>query len=388
MEQGVSTLKLESFDITPERGFLPKEDPAYKFESVDLPELRYLEHLGRNIPEMLSDHSLRSILRKLEPISTSVFDKLSYRERVMATRIYAFLTSAYVHQLDEEKVDSVPRGLAIPFNYLSKQLGRNYPILSYDLYALNNWKRKDSKGKIEVDNLETIQNFVRLRDEPWFILIHVEIEAEAGPAIASIGTMQHAVAKKDQELVKYALENIYDSLVSMIDTLKRMPEQNSPDLYAFTFRPYIQMFQNIRYEGVEEYSYGPTFRGETGAQSSVIPSLDAALGIKHEKTDLTDYVADMRNYMPRKHREFIEAVEANERHRPLRDFLIRDCKTNVIRKYNEVLDKMVEFRQKHLEFAVIYIFSKVKDQLGTGGTPFMKWLAQLRDETMAHKINV
>jgi indoleamine 2,3-dioxygenase len=388
MEKGISTLQLESFDISHERGFLPKEDPAYRFESLELAELGYLEFLGNNIPEMLSNHTLRKTLGNLEPIPIEVLERLPYREKVMAARIYAFLTSAYVHQLEEEKVNSIPRGLAIPFNYLSNVLGRNYPILSYDLYALNNWKRKDKSSRIEVENLETIQNFVRLEDEPWFILIHVEIEAKAGPAIASIGTLQDAIAKRDFELLKYALDNMHDSMAEMIETLGRMPEHNNPNLYAFTFRPYIQMFQNVKYEGVKEYSYGPTFRGETGAQSSVIPSLDAALGIKHQKTDLTDYVTDMRNYMPKKHREFIEAVEANERSKPIREFLMEDCSVGAIRRYNDVLDKLVEFRQKHLEFAVLYIFSKVKDKLGTGGTPFMKWLAQLRDETLAHKINV
>ncbi len=388
MEKGISTLQLERFDISHERGFLPKEDPAYRFESLELAELRYLEFLGNNIPEMLSNHTLRKTLRNLEPLPIEVLERLPYREKVMAARIYAFLTSAYVHQLEEEKVNSIPRGLAIPFNYLSKALGRKYPILSYDLYALNNWKRKDKSSRIEVENLETIQNFVRLEDEPWFILIHVEIEAEAGPAIASIVTLQDAVAKKDFELLKYALDNMHDSLAEMIETLRRMPEHNNPNLYAFTFRPYIQMFQNVKYEGVNEYSYGPTFRGETGAQSSVIPSLDAALGIKHQKTDLTDYVTDMRNYMPKKHREFIEVVEANEKSKPIREFLMKEGGVGAIRRYNDVLDKLVEFRQKHLEFAVLYIFSKVKDTLGTGGTPFMKWLAQLRDETLAHKINV
>ena len=46
----------------------------------------------------------------------------------------------------------------------------------------------------------------------------------------------------------------------------------------------------------------------------------------------------------------------------------------------------MEFRKKHLEFAVLYIQSKVTDPSGTGGTPFMQWLAQLRNETEAHKI--
>ena len=165
-----------------------------------------------------------------------------------------------------------------------------------------------------------------------------------------------------------------------------MPESNSPDVYAFSFRPYIQMFQGIFYEGVEELEPMPTFRGETGAQSSIIPALDVVLGVKHAKTDLTDYVADMRNYMPRSHRAFIRAVEANEEARPLRGYLLKRGRGAVIGSYNLCLERVMEFRKKHLEFAILYIQSKVTDPNGTGGTPFMKWLAQLREETEKHKI--
>jgi hypothetical protein len=44
-------------------------------------------------------------------------------------------------------------------------------------------------------------------------------------------------------------------------------------------------------------------------------------------------------------------------------------------------EKEVDSRLKDLEFALDYIFAKVADPSGTGGTPFMKWLSQLGDET-------
>jgi indoleamine 2,3-dioxygenase len=51
--------------------------------------------------------------------------------------------------------------------------------------------------------------------------------------------------------------------------------------------------------------------------------------------------------------------------------------------YNSCLEQICEFREQHLEFATSYIQTKVTDENGTGGTPFMKWLAQLRSETQA-----
>lgn len=386
MESTVSTLSLDRFDISEERGFLPAADPVWTFGERAHPSLRHLEELGSQIPELLESHRLRGIVETMKPLEPGVFRELDRPHLVMAARIYAFLASAYVHQLGEPKVGKIPRSVSVPFAHLSKELGRRFPILSYDLYALNNWRRLNSGGAIEVDKMDTIQNFVKLRDEPWFILVHVEIEAEAGPAVGAIGKLQQAVLRKDVEGVGFALNTMSESLESAIETLKRMPEGNSPDLYAFTFRPYIQMFQGIQHEGVEEFGRMPTFRGETGAQSSIIPSLDVALGVTHAKTGLTDYVADMRNYMPGSHRDFIREAEKNEEQRPVRKFVTDYGNSKTARAYNICLDKIIQFRQQHLEFAVNYIFTKVEDPSGTGGTPFMKWLGQLTDETAHHKV--
>jgi indoleamine 2,3-dioxygenase len=42
---------------------------------------------------------------------------------------------------------------------------------------------------------------------------------------------------------------------------------------------------------------------------------------------------------------------------------------------------MTEFRSLHYHFATEYIFRKVSNPVGTGGTVFMDWLKQLIGET-------
>lgn len=387
MDERAATLDLNSFQIGPDRGFLPLRDPLTSFHEGRSPELRNLEELGSQIPELLESHQIRPILEGLKVIPPELFQGLSGEEMLHAARIYSFLASAYVHQLNEPKVSRIPRTVAVPFYLLSNRLGRRFPILSYDLYCLNNWRRLDPHGQIVVENMDTIQKFVRIPDEAWFILIHAEIEAKAAPAIRSIGRAQRAVLGDEPEALRDALETIASSLSRMVSTLKRMPEGNSPDVYAFSFRPYIQMFQGVTYEGVPEIRIPPTFRGETGAQSSIIPVIDVALGIKHAKTDLTDYVEDMRNYMPRKHREYIELVESIERAKSLREYVTKNSRTALKDAYNNCLERITQFRQQHLEFAVSYINTKVTETSGTGGTPFMRWLVQLRDETEAAKVS-
>lgn len=51
--------------------------------------------------------------------------------------------------------------------------------------------------------------------------------------------------------------------------------------------------------------------GETGAQSSIVHALDAALGIQHDTCSwLKAYLLDMRAHMPPAHRAFVAALEA------------------------------------------------------------------------------
>lgn len=56
------------------------------------------------------------------------------------------------------------------------------------------------------------------------------------------------------------------------------------------------------------------FYGASGAQSSILPALDAALGVQHPDGWLKAYLATMRLHMPRHHRAFIADVEVCTRH--------------------------------------------------------------------------
>src|SRR5262249_49522835 len=129
------------------------------------------------------------------------------------------------------------------------------------------------------------------------------------------------------------------------------------------------------YEGVDAAPMN--FRGETGAQSSVVPTLVAFLKVPHRPTMLTDHLADMRRFMPAEHRALLERVER------MPDVRGR-CADPL---YDGALEALATFRETHLGFAHRYIAQWVSDPRGTGGTPYMQWLVQLMEETRAHKIN-
>jgi indoleamine 2,3-dioxygenase len=367
------------------RGFLPEHDPLTRFPYNS--EFSALDEIGRDLPSLLQDHSFRRYARSLEiplwPESRVQANDLPQLQ-LYYLRV-GFLASAYINQVGEEPSRVLPANLAVPLCGACKLLNRP-PILSYDGYALYNWKRFQPNQPIALGNIDTIQNFVHLYDEHWFILVHVEIEATAARILDAVATAQAALAANAPSLVDGAVEKIAGAVTDQVRVLRRIPEKMSPALYYKTFRPYIRFFEDVEYEA--EVPGGRVaagsaarlrmnFRGETGAQSSIMPLLVAFMKIPHRPSMLTNHLIDMRNYMPAEHRRLLEMVESMP---SVRRFASKQ-------NYNAVLDAMAEFRSVHYGWAQEYINQWTDDPRGTGGTPYMKWLKQLIDETLAFKID-
>ena len=356
-----------------QHGFLPTQDPLRAFPHGS--ELAVLDELGHDLPSLLQDGGFRGHMCRLEipPWPNEGFDESSEAElRLYYVRL-GFLASAYINQVSHPMATLLPRNIAVPLCRACRLLGRP-PVLSYDGYALYNWKRFDPAGPIALGNIDTIQNFVHLYDEHWFILVHVEIEAVAAEILAGIGRAAEAMRHTDDQQLNESLARIAQAVWRQVGVLRRIPEKMDPALYYKTFRPYIRFFENVVYEGVEETPMN--FQGETGAQSSIMPALVAFMKIPHRPTALTDHLADMRRFMPAEHRAVIEEIQGMPSVRERAD---KGC-------HNEILEGMAAFRQVHYGLAEEYINRWVTDPRGTGGTPYMLWLKQLIDETRAHRI--
>jgi indoleamine 2,3-dioxygenase len=354
------------------RGFLPRHDPVKSFPAGS--ELALLDELGGDLPSLLEDGGFRKYARNL---SIPAWPENELREESLALlRLYSlrlgFLASGYINQVGQPPVNVLPKNIAVPLRHACNLLGRP-PILSYDGYALYNWKRFDRAGPVALGNIDTLQNFVHLYDEHWFILVHVEIEALGAEVLAAIGRGARALARGDENALNACLADISRTVHRQVEVLKRIPEHMSSDLYYRTFRPYIRFFENVVYEGVSEEPIH--FRGETGAQSSLMPALVAFMKIPHRRTALTDHLADMRRFMPAEHRLVLEEIE---RLPPVRHLAAPEA-------FNEVLEEVAAFREVHYGWAKEYIHRFVEDPRGTGGTPYIRWLVQLIDETRTYK---
>lgn len=371
------------------RGFLPTQNPLIKLPD----QYDFIESMALDLPDLIESESFKTLIRSLPVVDFSGVQDQRILNRLMM--IYAYFASGYVCGAIKETPSTViPQSISKPLVQLAEMLNV-LPILSYSSYCLNNWKIISEDLPIAVDNIELLQKFVKCYDEDWFILIHVDIEYQGRIALHGIAEGRTAAALDDVESLNKALTFVSKGLDAMNTTFARMPEACRPEVYFNTVRPYIFGFENVVYEGCF-HETPQTYRGETGAQSSLIPAIQSALGVQHLQSTLTEHLVDMRKYMPESHRSQLKVLEASI---PPYDEKYPDPEQTDIRKaifvmknktlttvYNDCIHALWKFRDMHLQYAVDYIHSKVSGDKGTGGTPYMKWLKQLRDETMEYLI--
>ena len=377
--------------------FLPRKDPlrSYKTSSKSL---GLLEDLSSQLPKLLLTGSIQSIINNLKPgdLSTKkIIKNGDIQEIKLAMNHLSFIAHAYIWgSKNPQKI--LPEVIAQPWVEIASKLGRP-PILSYGSYCLDNWYRIDKKKEISLENVGLITNFLGGVDEDWFVTIHVCIEDAAIKAISAANEISKL---KQSDSIKSFSKHLKEILVSLKEVnaiFRRMPEKCDPYIYYHRVRPFIfgtkdnpDLKKGLVYEN--QFNNEPQFyRGETGAQSSIIPFLDGALNIYHTEDHLRHYLNEMRDYMPPEHRKMIEKVEKQSN---AKDIIFKS--KSLIHQYNKCLEEIRIFRAQHLEFAATYIHkqSQIKNPFGrggstitgTGGTPFMKYLKKHRDETQKQKI--
>lgn len=387
-------LSLSRFEISPERGFLPTTDPLEQ-----LPDETVLNQIGAELPKLLTARQFRHFVQDHHAVMGPVADDWGLDVFRCAMRTLSFAGHAYVWEDPDHPAARLPASLACPWYLVAQQLGRP-PVLSYASYALHNWRRLDPLQPIELGNVVLLQNFLGGLDEEWFVLIHIDIEAKAGMGLAGLVQAHNAAQDKRPDEVLQGLHALAAAQEAMRETLLRMPERCDPYIYYSRVRPYIHGWKNspslpqgVIYEGVAGYAERPQqFRGETGSQSSIVPALDAGLGIPHADDPLTQYLVEMRDYMPPRHRAFLTALEArtDEQHRPLLYGYARDRKTThpeLWKAFCACVELLAQFRDIHIGYAERYIFQQHQSHasnptaVGTGGTPFMPYLNKHLEET-------
>ncbi|KAF1350725.1 Indoleamine 2,3-dioxygenase [Delphinella strobiligena] len=416
--------RLEDFDVSELNGFLPSE---YPLETLPDSYYRPWENIMRNFQGLILSKRLRGVVDDLPVLSTDLLRTLPEWRR--AYLILAFMSHAYIWGGDRP-LDIVPQSISIPFLETCKRL--ELPtVATYAGVVLWNYRPLFDEEPIDqLENLATLTTFTGSLDESWFYLVSVAIEARGAPMIPLMLHAIEAARHGDKLTVTECLRSFAERLDELGAMLVRMYENCDPHVFWHRIRPFLAGGKNMAEAGLPQgvlFDTGSAddkyvqYSGGSNAQSSIIQFFDLALGIEHRPTGTTassgpvqgpssNFIHDMRTYMPGPHARFLEHVSTISN---IRDFVTQNRHDRgLATSYDACLAMLRTFRDKHIQMVSRYIIIKSRESRshsrshsptprrekvniasakpadgekkglrGTGGTALIPFLKQARDET-------
>ncbi|KAF4551212.1 Indoleamine 2,3-dioxygenase-like protein 3 [Elsinoe fawcettii] len=400
-----SLFDVSAYDIS-ENGFLPGDAPLYKLTNE---YYQPWESLIRQLPELLEDKTLRAAVDSLEVLSTR--DLKVEPEWQRAYLILTMLAQGYIWQ-GPEPSEQLPSSISIPLLAVSSHLSV-LPVATYAALNLWNWTPTSPNANIcNPDKLTALHTFTGTDDESWFYVVSNAMEARAAPVLAAMLLAMQAVEQDNADCVIESLQFLAKSLVEIGELIDRMHERCDPMVFYHQIRPFLAGSKNMQAAGLpngvffdegEGKGKWRRYRGGSNGQSSFIQFFDAALGVRHEKTE--DFHQEMRRYMPGPHARFLDEVCEVANIREYVESQATDGELAVA--FNEAIESLTLFRNKHLNLVSRYIIlpsrqarptgkelrqdlatacsTTVSGQelVGTGGTKLIPFLKQTRDDTSA-----
>ncbi|KAK4241602.1 hypothetical protein C8A03DRAFT_40956 [Achaetomium macrosporum] len=410
-----------AFMVSTTRGFLPRMDPV-----VSLPqEFDALESILQRMPVktlsgepgLLAHGKLGETVATELPDLTDAVEKYKDNLPLMNAlyRDYSFLASAYLLEPCHERFvrgeeyglarDVLPANVARPIAKCAALCGFK-PFMEYaGSYALFNYRLADPALGLASSNLRLIRAFEHGLDpsssEAGFVLVHIEMVKHSGPLVAGAMACLDAACLSSpspsrRQALNAALTQVLTALRKINATMETMWARSRPTQYT-SFRTFIfgitsqSMFpRGVVYEGVPELGGKPvSFRGESGANDSMIPLVDNLLGIPMPQTPLTEILRDFRSYRPGEHRKFLEWVGMASEEAGLKGWALAldhhdreggddDDGEEEVREsralWIKVLNQVRDFRWRHWCFAREYILKRTSHPTATGGSPIVTWL--------------
>lgn len=238
--------------------------------------------------------------------------------------------------------------------------------------------------------------------EAGFILTHVEMASHSGDLVRAVRALLSTPSRVEANV---ALEDVVGAMRRINGVMETMWRRSKPAEYM-GFRTFIfgvkgqGMFpRGVVYEGVGKKGESGMFpsilfpargelkccgtvsyRGESGANDSIIPLLDNLVALPLPETPLTKILHDFRSYRPENHREFLKWVGERSLEVGLKGWVLGldgegDEEVRRSRRlWLGALDQIREFRWRHWCFAREYILKRTAHPTATGGSPIVTWL--------------
>ncbi|KAF2650725.1 hypothetical protein K491DRAFT_682772 [Lophiostoma macrostomum CBS 122681] len=400
---------LPAFTVSTTRGFLPRQEPITElpaeFAVVDSLLNRMPVKTLSGEPGLLATFTFGDTILKELPDLTAELEKYSHDLVVMNAlyRDYSFLASAYLLEPCHERYlkgesyglgrQSLPRSIALPIVRVAEIVGFK-PFMEYaGSYALFNYRLEDPKKGLEYDNLRLLRAFEHGLDpassEAGFVLVHVAMVKESGALVKGTVDILNGSAGRNRETFDEGLRTLVEGLRRVNAVMNTMWNRSKPNGYT-NFRTFIfgitsqSMFPDgVVYEGVSEEPM--SFRGESGANDSMIPLCDNLLQVSMPETPLTDILKDFRQYRPGNHREFLESVRDSAEQSGVKQFALDDSVSAAL--YLQALDQVRDFRWRHWCFTREYILKRTAHPTATGGSPIVTWLPNQLQAVLAQMVD-
>ncbi|KAI9810238.1 MAG: hypothetical protein M1827_006372 [Pycnora praestabilis] len=403
---------LPSFMVSTTRGFLPRQEPIVSlplaFTALESILSRMPIKNADGLPGLLAHGQLgATVLKELPDLSDRIDEYQDDLPLMNALyRDYSFLASAYLLEPCHLRFmagesyglgrQTLPRNIAMPIAKVAALAGFK-PFMEYaGSYALFNYRLADPTAGLDYSNLRLIRAFEHGLDpsssEAGFVLVHVDMVQKSGGLVEGAVDALDAIAANQREGFNEGMEkcSILCFKMNEIDVMRGMWKKSKPGDYT-SFRTFIfgitsqSMFPSgVIYEGVSDEPL--SFRGESGANDSMIPLCDNLLQLAMPSTPLTEILNDFRSYRPGNHREFLEWVQGRAHDLRLRDYAMKDTSSAAL--YLHALNQVREFRWRHWCFTREYILKKTAHPTATGGSPIVTWLPNQLQAVMDQMISV
>ncbi|KAK5098020.1 hypothetical protein LTS08_006775 [Lithohypha guttulata] len=346
--------------------------------SEPLPEYYNVwEEIAANLPRLFKEGSLLDTIISLPTLQTDQFMSESDWQRAYV--VLGFTVHGLIHGT---KQNSIPSSLAEPFLRVCDHLGVQ-PVLSYAGLCLYNWTKTGDSDILS--GMRTIVSFTGTLDEDAFYLVPVLVERAAGHLP---GQLLQAVAEAQRnqwhQVANY-LDICSTTLRQMVDALGEL-NLCRPKVFYQDVRPYIRGI-DVAFERRGTEPLRVNLVGGSAGQSSLFQFLDHILGVQHESSLLQE----MRTYMPRGHRQFLDDMEKLP---TLLDLAVADGAGDVIlAKLEECRLELKKWRDKHIAIVARYIMLPAQAAAreseghavkitGTAGSSPIHFLKQMRNETV------
>ncbi len=225
-------------------------------------------------------------------------------------------------------------------------------------------------------------------------------------ALSALGDQNGADPTVQRKIFNKGLRTVLGAMQNVNTVMETMWGKSKPRSYT-SFRTFIfgitsqSMFPDgVVYEGIND-GKPMSFRGESGANDSMIPLMDNLLQIQMPNTPLTEILQDFREYRPSNHRQFLVEVKQCSEDLGVKYFALgtdphhaaktdeqKELLLESRRLWVKLLDQVRDFRWRHWCFAREYILKQTSHPTATGGSPIVTWLPNQLQAVMEEMVEI